>query len=257
MLTTMDMCSQLIEEDIVFPESMAYRAFRLEMLSHMLEDEYFDFKNKNWKKDMNKNINLCEILKGHEGETFYSPVFGIAILKEMTNNYLCLKSVDKVINLYKDGRYDIHGECMLFPSKDQRDWNKWLKEQKSKVPKTWSDYIITNRDNFKKGICDYCIDVTGTGNNGWTRRNTPIEKSALALLKIHQLIEVGYGGNVTRSDYIDIHKKAWGIDYDFLRNNFYPSTICYSLVAFHTEEQAEEFLKYPENVQLLKDYFMI
>ena len=50
MLTTMDMCSQLIEEDIVFPESMAYRAFRLEMLSHMLEDEYFDFKNKKWKK---------------------------------------------------------------------------------------------------------------------------------------------------------------------------------------------------------------
>lgn len=37
-------------KDIVFPESMAYRAFRLEMLSHMLEDEYFDFKNKNWKK---------------------------------------------------------------------------------------------------------------------------------------------------------------------------------------------------------------
>lgn len=79
---------------------------------------------------MNENINLCKILKGHEGETFYSPVFGIVILKEVSNNYLCIKSADKVINLYKDGKYDIHGECMLFPSKDQRDWR--LKEQKSK-----------------------------------------------------------------------------------------------------------------------------
>lgn len=77
---------------------------------------------------MNKNINLCEILKGHEGETFYSPVFGIVILQEILNDCLCIKSVDKVINLYKDGKYDIHGECMIFPSKDQRDWNKWNNE---------------------------------------------------------------------------------------------------------------------------------
>lgn len=50
MLTTMDMCSELIEKNIVFPEYMTYRVFKFEMLNHMLEDEYFDFKNKNWKK---------------------------------------------------------------------------------------------------------------------------------------------------------------------------------------------------------------
>lgn len=86
-----------------------------------------------------KEIDLCEILKGHEGETFYSPAFGIVILKEISNDYLRIKSVDKVINLYKDGKYDIHGECMLFPSKNRRDWNKWIEEQKPKVPKTWDD----------------------------------------------------------------------------------------------------------------------
>ena len=37
-------------ENIIFPEYMAYRVFKLKMLSHMLEDEYFDFKNKNWEK---------------------------------------------------------------------------------------------------------------------------------------------------------------------------------------------------------------
>lgn len=28
-------------------------------------------------------------------------------------------------------------------------------------------------------------------------------------------------------------------------------------IAFRTEVQASEFLEYPENIQLLKDYFMI
>lgn len=122
--------------------------------------------------------------------------------------------------------------------------------KKSKNPKTWSEVKDKHIYHFK--ICNDLIELEDSA-----KILSPIEKSALALLKIYQLIEVGYGGNVTRSDYIDIHKKAWGIDYDFLRNNFHPSTICYSLVAFHTEEQAKEFLSYPENIQLLKDYYMI
>lgn len=124
--------------------------------------------------------------------------------------------------------------------------------KKSKNPKTWSEFI--EKDN--RAII-YNLEATYNEYQPHSTSYTPIEKSALALLKIHQLIEVGYGGNVTRSDYIDIHKKAWGIDYDFLRNDFHPSTICYSLVAFHTEEQAKEFLSYPENIQLLKDYFQV
>lgn len=35
------------------------------------------------------------------------------------------------------------------------------------------------------------------------------------------------------------------------------SPIAYTPIAFHTKEQAKEFLKYSENIQLLKDYFMI
>ena len=42
------MCSELLKENIIFPEYMVYRVFKLKMLSHMLEDGYFDFKNKNW-----------------------------------------------------------------------------------------------------------------------------------------------------------------------------------------------------------------
>ena len=31
----------------------------------------------------------------------------------------------------------------------------------------------------------------------------------------------------------------------------------FSHIAFHTNEQAEERLSYPEHIELLKDYFMI
>ena len=190
--------------------------------------------------------NLCEMLKGHEGKTFYSPAFRIVILKEISNDYLRIKSVDKVINLYKDGKYDIHGECMLFPSKDQRDWNKWIEENKSK---TWSDslftvYELSYIDNDK----DYVLTSTGI---------SPIERSALALLKIHQLIEIGYGGNITDEEWKEHTKIKYTIE---LKDKKLICSYTYhfkSHIAFHTKEQAEEFLKYSENVQLLKDYFMI
>lgn len=201
-------------------------------------------------------MNLCEILKGHEGETFYSPTFGIAILKEISNDYLYIQSVDKVINLDKDGKYDIYGECILFPSKNQRDWNKWIEENKSKhkpkIPKTWSDtlfnpsfivYELSYIDNDK----DYVLTSTGI---------SPIDKSALALLKIHQLIEVGYGGNISSEEW---NNNEWKFTYQYTKTgiDIISTRISKYIIAFHTKEQAEEFLKYPENIQLLKDYFII
>ncbi len=40
---------------------------------------------------MNENINLCEILKGHEGETFYSPIRGNAVLIKATEHVITVK----------------------------------------------------------------------------------------------------------------------------------------------------------------------
>ena len=92
-----------------------------------------------------ENINLCKILKGYEGKTFYSPLIGKTVIlgalnieEESIEIYI---NEDERVYLYPDGTYYRGGECMLFPSKDQRDWNKWVEEQKRKVPKTWNDYI--------------------------------------------------------------------------------------------------------------------
>lgn len=201
-----------------------------------------------------ERLNLGEILKGHERESFYNPLIGSIVFVEAKDGLLFFKYGNSLISLPYTG-LNLDGKLDIFPSKDQRDWNKWDKKYNKKTPKTWKD--IENYVGFNNGN-DYCIDVTGN----FTRRNTPIEKSALALLKIHQLIEVGYGGNVSNEEWnkacqpnCNIFGITYSINTKSLEIRIYSSSK--SIIAFHTYKQAEEFLKYPENIQLLRDYFQI
>lgn len=109
------------------------------------------------------------------------------------------------------------------------------------------EYINANYNSIINGIRDYCIDLTGHDCKGWTRRNTPIEKSALALIKIHQLIEAGYGGNATQGWCITVKDNKFAV---------YKNDYKFCPFAFHNEKQVTEFLSKTENIELLKDYFM-
>lgn len=198
-----------------------------------------------------KNIDLCEILKGHEGETFYSALVGSNVELFKVNSReerIDFKDKDYHPFLYPDGSFKCGGECMLFPSKDQRDWNKWIEEQKPKVPKTWSG--LDNKDTSRINGIISCVEY------GVDNILTLIEKSAFALLKIHKLIEVGYGGNADKTN------EFYSISYDVQDRKFivrmYKGIIYDNfIISFHTEKQANEFLSYTENVQLLKDYYII
>lgn len=73
-------------------------------------------------------INLVEILKHcPKGMKLYSPIFGeVKFLTVFNNEYIdTYTSVADIHRFQKDGRFDSYGECMLFPSKDQRDWDKF------------------------------------------------------------------------------------------------------------------------------------
>ena len=79
---------------------------------------------------MNENIDLAKILKDcPKGFQLYSPIFGIVYLKSVTpyNVYITtIREVEAIIT--KNGRYFTEyedSECILFPSKDQRDWSKF------------------------------------------------------------------------------------------------------------------------------------
>lgn len=204
---------------------------------------------------MNENINLCEILKGHEGEAFYSPCYGYIILKAIKPHcYFSLFFYDNnsKYKFTKHGKISANNnaDCVLFPSKDQRDWNKWIEEQKPKVPKTWDELVTTNKAN------SHYIHTLNDTYLSSSKSKRIIEKSALALLKIHQLIEVGYGGNISSEEW---NNNEWKFTYQYTKTGIDIISTCISkyIIAFHTKEQVEEFLSYPENVQLLKDYFMI
>lgn len=81
-------------------------------------------------------------------------------------------------------------------------------------------------------------------------------KSALAMAQISQLMPY-YGGPITDKEWKDAGKIKYCIE-NYLGSMEFTTAYCYStLLGFHTEEQRDKFMSYPENVQLVKDYLMI
>ena len=82
---------------------------------------------------MNENLDLTKILKGcPEGTKFYHSVYGEVCLTLISENdlYPVILSVcqdGSMISVTEDGRlYEgFNGDCVLFPSKEQRDWSKF------------------------------------------------------------------------------------------------------------------------------------
>ena len=91
---------------------------------------------------MNENIDLTKILKDcPKGTELYSPVFGKVYFKEIRNDddecpIVLTKGSNITAFFTKKGFYysDLGEECVLFPSKDLRDWSKftapWYKKEK-------------------------------------------------------------------------------------------------------------------------------
>ena len=153
---------------------------------------------------MNENIDLTKVLKNCPGNTkLYSSIYGEVLFEGIitgNHNYFIevyVKALNSLIMFTYNGRYFSNGECVLFPSKDQRDWSKftapWYKKDKFD-PSTlkpfdkvlvqisrddiWSvDFFSYYNDEYKKCICTglvhyfYCIpyndetkDLVGTCN---------------------------------------------------------------------------------------------
>lgn len=95
---------------------------------------------------MNEKFNLAEILKDcPEGTKLYSPVFGEVefesindiigpiVVTTNTGNAECFTADGKMYTYY-------NGECLLFPSKEQRDWSKFNVEKPKFDPKTFQPF---------------------------------------------------------------------------------------------------------------------
>ena len=80
---------------------------------------------------MNENLNLVEILKDcPKGTKLYSTVFGEVELDSIdvvSSHPICVVFPSGDDSFTKDGKmFDgCDGECVLFPSREQRDWSKF------------------------------------------------------------------------------------------------------------------------------------
>lgn len=113
---------------------------------------------------MNKKIDLTKILKDcPEGTKLYTTIWGevtfIKVSESVCNLYpIIIYNECDHVGLTKDGRYLINkqdSECILFPSKDLRDWSKftapWYKKDKFD-PKTLQpfDKVLVRAGHEKK-----------------------------------------------------------------------------------------------------------
>lgn len=110
-------------------------------------------------------MNLTKILKiCPKGMKLYSPIYGEVTFKEitaLTENIGC-KINGCTVYFHSDGSYYTGGECMLFPSKEQRDWNEFM------IPFSDGDIIIKNEPNIG---CKYCnIAIFKSYNNNPTNK---------------------------------------------------------------------------------------
>ena len=123
------------------------------------------------------------------------------------------------------------------------------------TPKTWEGFVRHfHKDtdwNPKNEFCD--LPMYGLSD--------ALRNKLIAMAKIGKLIEVGYGGNVTKKEWEDFNCRKYVIKYcPQDERKFIASDYCmgeYEFIAFHNPKQLDEFMTYESNKELLKQYFAV
>lgn len=108
---------------------------------------------------MNENINLCEILKDcPKGTKLYATFLGDVKFVDIINETISVESwTTKIYHFFSDGRYELNGELVLFPSREQRDWSKFVPLSKRFNPKEFKpfDKILAKNGFSSKWTCTF------------------------------------------------------------------------------------------------------
>lgn len=112
-------------------------------------------------------LNIAELLKDcPSGTKLYSTVHGEVELVDIFHNLIRCKLFDGIsfVGFHSDGRWlECVGECILFPSKDQRDWSKFHRPFKDgDIVCNIENVIIIYKKVNTKG---YCGSFASLGRN--------------------------------------------------------------------------------------------
>lgn len=135
---------------------------------------------------MNENLDLCLILKDcSKGIKLYCTFLGDVLFSKIENNKIFVHTSYAVYSFYSDGKFTYDGECVIFPSREQRDWSKfkrfWDKPKvekfdintlqpfdkiltRDKVNDNWNCAIFSHIDNSHSF---YPIITVGNSYNNW------------------------------------------------------------------------------------------
>lgn len=113
-------------------------------------------------------MNIAEILKNcPKGLKLYSSIHGeveLVCVNEYSDRYpiYCKAKNGKDVTFTSDGRILLEypdAECVLFPSKDQRDWSKFgatdqVTDQKQKTALYPFDKVLVRNNDDDEWVCD-------------------------------------------------------------------------------------------------------
>ena len=94
-------------------------------------------------------VNIVEILKNMPiGTKLYSTICGECIIKKIYEGlgFDVISKDRTTYNFSYDGRFNLNGECCIFPSKENRDWNTFIKVDIPFEPKI-GDVVVDSYDN--------------------------------------------------------------------------------------------------------------
>lgn len=175
-------------------------------------------------------MNIANLLKYcPKGTKLYSTAFGEVELidtSSLANTILVQNNHDTPFTFYSDGSYILDGECILFPSKDQRDWSKFRLPVKRgdimMMPNTNHAFIATGAFTDNGSIMFVCgIDADNElfinpSNAGWTSDfYIPASEEAKKEL-FDKMAEAGYKWNTDTLELEKIEPKFK--EGDFIKN---------------------------------------
>lgn len=106
-----------------------------------------------------EKLDLRKILRGHEGMPVYSPVFGPGTFVGFDDRLFSVSvrpeagGEEDLCCFDTNGKYldAPQGECLLFPSREERDWGKWAAEHTTEPWRAnpWGMYYYIDFSTFK------------------------------------------------------------------------------------------------------------
>ena len=128
---------------------------------------------------MNEDLNLLEILKdAPKGTKLYCTIWGYVELREvLSHTVICKDNGGVDWNFRNNGNLlasnTEYGECVLFPSKEQRDWSKFKLDLPIDTPvmvytEHWySDWVVRYYNTNNTTFCAGKKQIDNAGSSQW------------------------------------------------------------------------------------------